>query len=159
LVDGEQIRRALSDSDALVAFTRSPMIGPDVGTAKAFKDVIPWLDERAMALLDAWSEMGSRVYQALFRARVTEGGVLMAADFTTCAADPRDARAAYEAALGRRAEGDDAGYRAALADVERRFPGSLAAKRAAEVRGGVPYLGAGTIFMVMMSGLARRSQE
>jgi hypothetical protein len=154
LVDGDGARRALADAEALVAFTRSPTIGPDVGPASAFKAMIPFLNDRTVSLLDAWGEIAARVYQAVLTARVTEGGVVMEGAFTTFAADPPDARAAYEVALARRSRGDDAGYRAALADVERRFPGTLAARRAADVRTAGPYVGAGALFFAMLGGIA-----
>lgn len=156
LVDGDDVRRVLADAEALVAFTRSPIVGPDVGPAKAFKDMIPFLDEKALSFLDAWGEVGARIYQAVLAVRVTDDGIVAWADFTTFAGDPAGAREAYRAALVKRTAGDEAGYRAALADIEKRFPASRAAKRAAEVREGGPYLGAGALFLAMLGSIGRK---
>lgn len=156
LVDGDDVRRVLGDAEALVAFTRSPIFGPEVGPAKAFKDMIPFLDEKALSFLDAWGEVGARIYQAVMAVRVAEDGIVAWADFTTFAGDPAEARAAYQTALVRRTAGDEAGYRAALADIEKRFPESRAGKRAAEVRRGGPYLGAGALFLAMLGSIGRR---
>ena len=156
LVDGQDVRRALRDAEALVAFTRSPIVGPVVGAAKAFKAMIPLLNERTLSFLDAWGEVGARIYQAAFAARVAPDGIVAWADFTTFAADPPDARAAHEAALTKRTAGDEVAYRAAIAEIEKRFPGSRAAKRAASVREGGPYLGAGALFLAMLGSIAGR---
>jgi hypothetical protein len=156
VVDGQEVRRALRDAEALVAFTRSPIVGPVVGAAKAFKTMIPLLNERTLSFLDAWGEVGARIYQAALTARVAPDGIVAWADFTTFAGDPLDARAAHEAALAKRSAGDEARYLAALVEIEQRFPGSRAAKRAASVREGAPYLGAGALFLGMLGSIAGR---
>ena len=154
MVGGDAARRALAGAEALVAFTRSPMLGPEVSPAKAFKALVPLVDERTMALIDLWDEIGARIYQAFATARVGPDGVVVSGDVTTFAGDPAEVRAAYEAALQRRTAGDEGGYKAALASIEERFPGTRAARRAAEVRGGAPYLGAGVLLFAALGKLA-----
>jgi hypothetical protein len=156
LVDGDAARVALTGTEALVAFTRSPLVGPEVSAGKAFKDIVPFLDERSTSAIDALDDVGVRIYQAFFTARVAPDGVIATADVTTFASDPPGARAAYEAALGWRAEGDEPRYRAALAEVEQRFPETRVGKRAAEVRTGGPYVGAGALFLAMLGSLGNR---
>jgi hypothetical protein len=154
IVDGAAAPQALGGAEALVVFTRNPTLGPDVAPARAFKALWPLLDERQMTLVDAEGEVAARIYQAFATAHVGADGIVIALDVTTFAADPPETRAAYEAALAKRTAGDEAGYRAALASVEERFPGTLAARRAAEVREGAPYLGAVTALMMALGRLA-----
>src|SRR5262249_4071481 len=52
-----------------------------------------------------------------------------------------DARAALEAAYEKRVAGDRPGYLAALGDLEKKFPGTLAAHRAKLERTGQPMIG------------------
>jgi hypothetical protein len=153
LVAGDEAKRALTGAAALVMLTRRPIIGPDVAPAKAFKEMIPFIGERATSLIDMWGDLGAHVYQALLTARIADDGIVFYGDFTTFAPDPPDARAAYEAALLERSRGDEARYRAALADIEQRFPGTRAARRAAEVKRSTPYLGAGALSLAAIAGL------
>jgi hypothetical protein len=155
LVEGDEARRALTGPAALQVFTRRPIIGPDVDPAQAFQAMIPFLDERTRSILDTWGDIGAHVYQAWLTVRVAPEGVVFAGDFTTFAVDPPAARAAYEEALVQRARGDDAAYRAALATVEARFPGTRGARRAAEVRQRAPFVGAGLLFFAVLGGLLR----
>jgi hypothetical protein len=152
LVAGDDAKRALTGAAAVVMLTRRPIIGPDVGAARAFEGMSPLVNQRAATAIDFWSDIGAHVYQALLTVQVTGDGIVLAGDFTTFAADPPDARAAYEAALVKRADGDEAGYRAALAEMERRFPGTRAARRAAEVKKPAPYFGAGALLLAMLGG-------
>src|SRR5207244_4227069 len=78
-------------------------------------------------------------------AQVAGDGGVVTAGFTTFAHDPPDARAAYDAALSARASGDLTAYHARLAEIERRYPKSLAAQRAAALRTPGPLLGAGVV--------------
>lgn len=153
LVEGDEARRALGGAAALQVFTRRPVLGPDVGAARAFREMSPFVDARAAQLIDTWSDIGAHIYQAIFTARVTEDGIVAVADVTTFFADPPAARRAYEDALGLRARGDEPGYRAALAAIEQRFPGTRAARRAAEVKKSAPFLGAGALFFAVLGGL------
>lgn len=155
LVEGEEARRALAGPAALQVMTRRPTFGPDVGASKAFADMVPFFNEKATKFVDIWSDVSAHVYQAVLTARVAEDGVIFDGDFLTFAGDPGEARAAYEEALVKRADGDAEGYRAALADVEARFPGTRAARRAAEVRREAPYFGAGSLFLATLGWLIR----
>lgn len=154
LVDGAPARDALGSAEALTVFTRSPTVGPDVAPGRAFKALWPLLDERQVTLIDTFDEVAARLYQGFATAHVAADGVVVSLDVTTFAANPPETRAAYEAALARRTAGDEAGYRAALARVEEKFPGTLAARRAAEVREGTPYLGAVTVLMMALGRLS-----
>ncbi len=156
LVDGDAARQALGDAEALVAFTRSPTVGPEVAPAKAWKALVPFLDEKTMGMIDAWNEVAARLYQISMAARVEPDGVVASIDLTTFAADAPEARAAYEAALARRTAGDEAGYRGALQAIEARFPGTRAARRAAEVREGAPYVGTGAFLLGALSRLGQK---
>ncbi len=152
VVDGDPAHRALTDAEALVAFTRSPTVGPEVAPGKAFKALVSLIDDKTVALVDAWDEVAVRIYQAFLTARVGADGIVVSAELTTFAADPPEARAAYEEALALRTAGDDPAYRAALARIEQAYPGTRAARRAAAVRAGAPYLGAGAL---LLAGLLR----
>jgi hypothetical protein len=150
LVEGAEALRVLAGAEALVAFTRSPTMGPDIAPGKAWKAVVPLLDDGRVALLDAWGEVAARIYQVFAAARVEPSGGVAVLDVTTFAADPKEARDAYEAALALRSAGDEAGYKGALAGIEQRFPGTRAARRAALARAGTPYVGAGAaLFMAL----------
>lgn len=153
LVEGEEARRALSGNAALVAYTRRPIFGPEVAAGKAWKDLVPFVDERAQSSIDLWADLGAHIYQAVLTAHVAEDGIVFQGDILTFHGDPEGARAAYEAALVKRAAGDEAGFRAALAAIEERFPGSRAARRAADVRRGAPYVGAGAFLFGMLGSL------
>jgi hypothetical protein len=153
LVEGEEARRALTGNAALVAYTRRPIFGPEVAAGKAWKDLVPFIDERAQSSIDLWTDLGAHIYQAVLTAHVADDGIVFWGDLLTFHGDPRDARAAYEAALVKRAAGDEAGFRAALAEIEQRFPGSRAARRAADVRRGAPYVGAGAFLFGMLGSL------
>jgi hypothetical protein len=158
LVGGLETRRALDDEEALVVFARNLALGPDVGAAAMFRAMSPLFTEERAAQLDALNDVGSRVFQVQLTARAVDGGAVASLDVMTFAADPPEARAAYDAALARRWAGDDAGYRAALAGIEAKFAGTRAARRAAEVRAGGPYLGAGALVLSALGSLARKKQ-
>jgi hypothetical protein len=86
-----------------------------------------------------WS--ASHVYDVAAGFSVTPKGVKLLVHATTFEADPADAKNALEAAFDLRANGDRAGYLAALADIEKKFPASLAARRAKLERVGTPIVG------------------
>jgi hypothetical protein len=108
------------------------------------------INDRTVTAIDGWNDVAVRISQAYVTARIVPEGIVLTADVSTFAADPPDARAAYEAALERRAAADDAGYRAALASIESQFPGTRAARRAEVVRAGAPYAGALALLMATM---------
>ena len=136
---------ALTDTEALVAFTQSPFIGPDVGAGEALKKVSSLVTDEAAERLDAFNDIGAHIAQAFIAGRVEEGGVVVTAGFTTFAGDPPEVRAAYDGALEARAAGDVVGYRGRLTEIERKYPRSLAGRRGAIVRRAGPFLGAGTL--------------
>jgi hypothetical protein len=136
---------ALTDTEALVAFTQSPFIGPDVGAGEALKKVSSLVTDEAADGLDAFNDLGAHLAQAFIAGRVEEGGVVVTAGFVTFAGDPPEVRAAYDGALKARAAGDVLGYRVRLVEIERQYPRSLAGRRAAIVRTAGPFLGAGTL--------------
>ena len=151
---GTEAARELARPQAAVLFTRSPWIGPDVGAGAAFKSLVSLLDEKSTSGIDAFGDLGARIAQALVVARVEDDGVVVAADIVTFAHDPGPASAAYDAALARRSAGEIPAYRAALADVERAYPGTLAAQRARDLREQGPWLGAGAWFFASLGGAA-----
>jgi hypothetical protein len=136
---------ALTDTEALVAFTQSPFIGPDVGAGEALKKVSSLVTDEAADGLDAFNDVGAHLAQAFIAGRVEEGGVVVTAGFVTFAGDPPEVRAAYDGALAARAAGDVLLYRVRLAEIERKYPRSLAGRRGAIVRKAGPFLGAGTL--------------
>jgi hypothetical protein len=136
---------ALADTEALVAFTQSPFVGPDVGAGEALKKVSPLVTDDAAEGVDKFNDVGAHIAQAFIAGRVEEGGVVVTAGFVTFAGDPPEVRAAYDRALEARAAGDVVGYRGRLAEIERKYPRSLAGRRAAIVRTTGPFLGAGAL--------------
>jgi hypothetical protein len=136
---------ALTDTEAIVAFTQSPFVGPDVGAGEALKKVSSLITDEAADGLDEFNDVGAHIAQAFIAGRVEEGGVVVSAGFVTFASDPPEVRAAYDGALTARAAGDVVGYRVRLAEIERKYPRSLAGRRAAIVRTPGPFLGAGTL--------------
>jgi len=136
---------AVADREAIVAFTKSPWIGPDLGAGDAFRRMFWMIGERTAARIDRFNDVAAHIAQAFTAARVDEGGVVLQAGFVTFDHDGPEVANAYGAALDARARGDVAAYRARLTDIERRFPASLAAQRAAELRKAGPYVGAGAV--------------
>ena len=136
---------ALGDQEALVAFTKSPWIGPNIGAGATFRKMFWFVGEEAAARIDRFNDMMAHVAQAYVATRVAEDGVIVTGGFVTFDHDPPEVAAAYDFALAARAAGDVAVYNARLADIEARFPKSLAAQRAAEVRVSGPYVGAGAV--------------
>jgi hypothetical protein len=143
MVENPAAKRALKDPQTVVFYGRNLGVGPEVGAAELFRAAIPLFGGRVAQATNAWSYVTAHIYEAFGTARVTDEGGDLTVDLTSFAADPAPAQAAYGAALTRRFAGDDPGYRAALASIERTFPGTRAARRAAEVRAGAPYFGAG----------------
>ena len=143
VVPGSDAAFALADTEALVAFTQSPFVGPDVGAGEALKKLSLLITDDAARGLDTFNDVGAHVAQAFIAGRVEEGGVVVSAGFVTFASDPPEVRAAYDGALTARAAGDVVSYRARLAEIERKYPRSLAARRGAVVRTAGPFLGAG----------------
>jgi len=86
-----------------------------------------------------WS--AAHVYDVAAGFSVTPKGVKLLIHASTFESDPADAKNALEAAFDLRANGDRAGYLAAMADIEKKFPSSLAARRAKLERIGTPVAG------------------
>jgi hypothetical protein len=84
---------------------------------------------------------GAQLYDVSVAVGATPTGVKLTAHATSFEADPADARTAYQAALDKRLAGDRAGYLAALADIEKKHAGTLAARHAALERVGTPVMG------------------
>ncbi|MFO0760646.1 MAG: hypothetical protein U0359_29480 [Byssovorax sp.] len=144
--------------DTFVAQSRLLQLGPEVGAAAAFRAVSRLFDERAEKMLGVVNEVGAHIYEARLAGHLEADGAVMTLDLTTFATDPKDAREAYEGALGKRRAGDLAGYRAALAEVEARFPGTKVAERATRVRRGGPALGAGALLLSGFGGALRKTK-
>jgi hypothetical protein len=152
-VDGAATRSSLEDAETLLFFGHNLGLGPEVGAGAMVRAAIPLLGERIAPSVEAWDYVSAHVSQALVRARVTDEEAELTIDLTSFAADPPAARAAYDAALARRFAGDDPGYRAALAALEKSAPGTRAARRAAEVRAGAPFFGAGVALLGTLAAL------
>ena len=153
-VEGESARRALEDAETMLFFGHNLGLGPEVGAGAMVKAAIPLLGGRVASVVEAWDYVSAHVSQGLARARVTDEGADFTIELTSFAGDPAAARAAYQAALGKRFAGDDAGYRAALVALEKSAPGTRAARRALEVRAGGPYLGAGVALLGALSAVS-----
>ncbi len=97
---------------------------------------------------DAWNYVTAHVYQMVLTGRVTDEGAdpHPGPDELRGPIRPRRARRTARRSRGA-SRGDDAGYRAALASIERTFPGTRAARRAAEVRTGAPFFGVGAALL------------
>jgi hypothetical protein len=141
---------ALGDQEALVAFTKSPWIGPDIGAGATFSKLFWFVGEESAARIDRYNDYAAHVSQAYVAAKVNDDGVVLTGGFITFAHDPPEVRALYDAALAARAKGDVAAYHAQLADIEQRFPTSLAAQRSVELRKPEPYVGAGAVSLGMV---------
>jgi hypothetical protein len=143
---------AAADREALVAFTKSPWIGPNIGAGDTFRRMFWFIDKRDAARIDRFNDEAAHVAQAFVAARVDDDGLVANAGFITFERDPPEAQHAYDLALSARASRSLVDYMTQLADIEKRFPGSLAAQRAFEVRtatdsasGQAPYVGAGVV--------------
>jgi hypothetical protein len=143
---------AAADREALVAFTKSPWIGPNIGAGDTFRRMFWFIDKRDAARIDRFNDEAAHVAQAFVAVRVDDDGLVANAGFITFERDPPEAQHAYDLALSARASRSLVDYMTQLADIEKRFPGSLAAQRAFEVRtatdsasGQAPYVGAGVV--------------
>jgi hypothetical protein len=92
----------------------------------------------ALGMMGWW---GAQTYDAAIGLNVSSNGFKLLAHGTTFESDPAEARAALEAAYDKRMAGDRPGYLAALADIEKKLPGTLASRRARAERLGAPVLG------------------
>jgi hypothetical protein len=92
----------------------------------------------AFAIMSWW---GAQSYDVAVGLNVSATGFKIVAHGTTFESDPADARAALEAAYEKRVAGDRPGYLAALGDLEKKFPGTMAAHRAKLERTGQPMIG------------------
>jgi hypothetical protein len=143
---------AVADREAIVAFTKSPWIGPDIGAGDTFRRMFWFIDKRDAARIDGFNDAAAHIAQAFVAARIDDDGLVANAGFITFERDPPEAQRAYDLALSARASRSLVDYRAELAAIEKSFPGSLVAQRAFEVRtatdpgsGQAPYVGAGAV--------------
>ena len=116
----------------------------------------PLLDPLSLRAIEHWNLLGARLDETSMALGIRGDGIHLRVDLRTLAADPPEALAAYEAALKLRFAGDGPGHREALHALEARFPGSRVARRAALVREGGPWLGAGALLLAALSVLERR---
>jgi hypothetical protein len=158
-VDGEAAKRAIEGAETLLFFTHNLGIGPEVGAGALFRAAIPIFGERVAAAAEAWNYASAHLSQGLVEARVTDEDFDLTLELTSFAADPPAAREAYGAALAKRFAGDDAGYRAALAAIEHGFPGTRAARRAAEVQRGDPFCGAGVALTATLGMMGNATKK
>jgi hypothetical protein len=136
-----------------VGFDLTALPKPLVDKALADKEVAD-----AVSLMN-WG--GAQVYELSAAASLSSTHVKLTVHATSMEADPAEAKAAFDAALEKRLAGDAAGYTAALADIEKKHPGTLAAKRAKLERIGTPVAGpltgvvagAGAAFAMFARGL------
>jgi hypothetical protein len=149
-VDAAAAKRALEGAETLLFSAHDLGIGPEVGPGALFRAAIPIFGDRVASAVEAWDYASAHVSEGVLSARVTDEGADLVVDLTSFAPDPAPAHEAYGAALARRFAGDEAGYRAALVSVEHGFPGTRAARRAAEVRRGEPFFGAGVTLMATL---------
>jgi hypothetical protein len=143
----ELAKSALAGPATLLFYGHDLGIGPEVGAGAMFRAAVPLFGAKVAAAVDAWSYATAHIAEAVARVRMTDEEVDLVVELTGFAGDPPEARAAYRAALGLRFAGDEPGYRAALAAIEKRFPASRAARRAAIVRRGAPSFGAGAALL------------
>ncbi len=153
---GAAARAALVGPESFALHARALQLGPDVGAEGALRGAFPWLDPRSLAIVEEWNRLGAHLEETTFAARVRADGIRLHLDLRTLAADPPEALAAYEAALGRRFAGDAPGYHQALASLEAEFPGTRVARRARLIRRGGPWLGAGAMVLAALAWLERR---
>jgi hypothetical protein len=144
---------ALDEAVTMLFFGHDLALGPHVGAGAFFRDAIPLFGGRVAAAVEAWNYASAHLSEVLVRARVTDEGADFTLDLASFAGDPEPARAAYRATLAQRFAGNEAGYRTALAALERRFPGTRGARRAAEVRAGAPSFGAGVALFATLGML------
>jgi len=90
----------------------------------------------------------SQVSETAFGGSVTPTSTQIVLRVVTYAADPAEARAAYLSGLDKRAAGDNAGYAAALGEIETKYGGSLLARRAKLEKAGRVALGPPTAMVV-----------
>ena len=158
-VGSPEARQALSGAQSFVVWSRGMTF--DLGALpKELHDKLAAQADVADALaLMNWS--GSQVYDFSMAAGLTPTGVKMTVHSTAMDADPADVRAAHQAAFDKRLSGDRAGYTAAMAEIEKKFPASLAARMARLERVGTPLAGpvlglvgaGGAAFFAMAQGM------
>jgi hypothetical protein len=134
-----EAKEALSGPQTVTLWTRG--LGIDLGALpKPIVDKANADAEVADALaLFEWS--GGQIYELAATASIGQGVAKMNLHVTSMGADLPEARAAFDAALDKKLAGDRAGYTAALAEIESKFPTSLAARRAKLERIGTPVAG------------------
>jgi hypothetical protein len=121
--------------------------------------MVSMLDDKQIEGIEAFNDLAAHIAQAVVSARVREDGLVVTADLVTFAADPPAARAAYHAALAARTAGDVKGWHRRLAELEKKYPNTYAARRAADVRTSGPYFGAGMVFLGGMGQSAQRAKK
>jgi hypothetical protein len=152
-----EAKEILGGAQTMALWSRS--LDVDIsGLPKKLVDAIKANDEMN-EIITASNWFGSQVAEMAMGVNVTPTSAQAVLRLVTFASDPPEARVAYLAALDKRAAGDAPGYAAAMADIETKYAGSLAARRAKLERGGRAVLGpptamvaAGMTFSLMARG-------
>jgi hypothetical protein len=133
------VREMFKNPATLLAWSASLDVDLDALPMQLLKDFEKDESTKVVKGVIAW--VASHVYEVGFAVSTSPTEIRGTLRVTTFGADPAGARDAYEAALNKRAAKDRAAYTAAMVDLEKKFPGSLVAKRAEQVRAGVPVVG------------------
>jgi hypothetical protein len=149
-------QRAMLGAETIALHARAQKLGPEVGAAEALRSAFPLLDPLSLRAVEHWNVLGDRLDETSMALAIGGDGIRLHVDLRTLAGDPEEALAAYEAALKLRDAGDGPGHRAALHAIEARFPATAVARRAALVREGGPWLGAGALALAALMVLERR---
>ncbi len=140
-----EAKEILGGAQTMALWSRS--LDVDVsGLPKKLAQTLTENDE-VSRIITASNWFGSQVAEAALGANVTPTGAQIVVRVVTFAGDPPEARAAYLAALDKRAAGDAAGYAAAMAEIETKYAGALVGRRAKLERGGRAVLGPPTAMM------------
>lgn len=154
-----EAKDALAGAYTVSAWTR--VLGVDLGALpKPLADKANAEKELADAIA-MFNFADAQLYEVSAAAGITSTGARFTLHITSMDADAPEAKAAYDAAVEKKLAGDRAGYTAAMGEIEKKFAGSLSARRAQLERTGTPVAGpvtgviagAGAAFWMFAKGM------
>jgi hypothetical protein len=140
-----EAKEILGGAQTMALWSRSLDVNV-AGLPKKLADMLTQ-NEEVTQIITASNWFGSQIAEAALGANLTPTTGQMVVRIVTFAGDPPEARAAYLAALDKRAAGDTAGYTAAMGEIETKYGSALVARRAKLERSGRAVLGPPTAMM------------
>lgn len=131
---------------------------PPVLTDRLDKMILGQLPPTQLGPLNLMRWVYDHIYDTGVGMALRNDGIYLTAQVTTYAGDPPAAQQAYEAALNLLLKRDYQGYKAAIAELAKKYPGSLAGRNAALQVKGVPMLGQlGAVGVFALVGIAKKA--